>query len=68
MDASSESQDGTVQPLRLKKLTLENVKEIDEMLASLGDYGEVRLVVQHGELRYINKMESFKAGKNETNQ
>jgi len=49
--------------LKLKKLTLEDVKHIDQILASLGDYGEVHLVVQHGELRYINKVESFKAWK-----
>jgi len=36
------------------------------MLASVGEYGEVDLVVQHGELRYINKVESFNVWKNET--
>ncbi len=54
------------QALELKKLTLEQVRTIDEMLASVGEYGEVDLVVQHGELRYINKVESFKVWKNET--
>lgn len=53
------------QTLKLKKLTLEQVKHIDAVLASLGEYGEVHLVVQHGELRYINKVESFKAWKTE---
>ena len=52
--------------LKLKKLTLENVRHIDEILVSLGEYGQVHLVIQHGELRYINKVESFKARKNET--
>jgi hypothetical protein len=47
--------------LQLKKLTLEQVRRIDEILASLGDYGEVHLVVQHGELRYINRVQSYKA-------
>lgn len=51
--------------LSLKKLTAEQVKHIDEVLASLGEYGEVHLVIQHGELRYINKVESFNARKNE---
>lgn len=51
--------------LKLKKLTPEQVKHIDEVLASLGDYGEVHLIMQHGELRYINKVESFNARKNE---
>ncbi|HJR79150.1 MAG TPA: DUF2292 domain-containing protein [Anaerolineales bacterium] len=47
--------------LKLKKLSLEQIKRIDEVLASLCEYGEVHLVVQHGEIRYINKVESFKA-------
>lgn len=60
------SQAGSLsQALKLKKLTLEQVRRIDEVIASLPDYGEVHLIVQHGELRYINKVESFKAWKNE---
>lgn len=54
--------------LNLKKLTLEQVQQLDKLLASLGDYGEVHLVVQHGELRYINKLESYKAWKNDQDQ
>jgi hypothetical protein len=50
--------------VHLKKLTPEQVKRIDEVLDSLDEYGEVRLVIQRGELRYINKVESFKAWKN----
>jgi hypothetical protein len=53
------------QGFKLKKLTPEQVKRIDEVLASVGEYGEVHLVVKNGELRYINKVESFKAWKNE---
>lgn len=49
---------------KYKKLNLEQIKQIDEALASIGDYGEVRLILQHGELRYINKVESQKAWKN----
>jgi hypothetical protein len=52
-----------LQPFKFKKLTLEQIRHIDQVLASLGDYGEVHLVIQHGELRYINKLESFKAWK-----
>jgi hypothetical protein len=60
------SQAGSLsQTLKLKKLTLEQVRRIDEVIASLPEYGEVHLIVQHGELRYINKVESFKAWKNE---
>lgn len=51
--------------LKLKKLDLEQVKHIDEMLASVGEYGEVHLIVQHGELRYINRVESHRAWKND---
>lgn len=47
--------------LRLKTLTSEQVIQIDEVLASLGEYGEVHLIVQKGELRYINRVESYKA-------
>ena len=47
--------------LRLRMLDLQQIKQIDEMLASIGEYGELHLVVQHGELRYINRLESHKA-------
>jgi hypothetical protein len=47
--------------LKLRKLTPQLIEEIDEYLASIGDYGEIRLVVQNGELRYINTMASHKA-------
>lgn len=43
------------------KLTPEHVKQIDEMLAEIGLYGQVQIVVENGELRYINKLESHKA-------
>ncbi len=49
--------------LKLKKLDLDQVRHIDDMLASVGQYGEVHLIVQHGELRYINRVESHKAWK-----
>ena len=51
--------------LNLKKLSLEQIRRIDSLLASLGDYGEIHLIVQHGELRYINKVESYKAWKDD---
>ncbi len=53
--------------LKLRKLDLDQVRDIDEMLASVGDYGEVHLIVQHGELRYINRVESHKAWKGTRN-
>ncbi len=51
--------------LKLKKLTAEQIQQIDDFIASLGEYGEVHLVVQRGQLKYINKMESHKAWKDE---
>ena len=48
--------------LRLVRLTLAQIRRIDDMLVALPDYGEVRLIIQRGELRYINKVESFKVG------
>jgi len=50
--------------IKLKMLDMEQVHRIDEMLDSLGDYGELHLVVQHSELRYINKVESYRASRN----
>ena len=47
--------------LNLRKLDIARVIRIDEMPDSLGDYGEVHLVIQHGQLRYINRVESHKA-------
>jgi len=46
---------------RLKFLTPEQILRIDELLCMVGEYGEVHLIVQKRELRYINKVESFKA-------
>ena len=37
------------------------VKMIDEALAALGDYGELRLVVEKGRLRFIVTQKSFDA-------
>ena len=64
-DHRREEKQGT---LELKKLSLDQIKRIDALLASLGDYGEIHLIVQHGELRYINKVESYKAWKDDDNK
>ena len=45
----------------VKRLTPEQIEEINQYLDSLGEYGEIRLIVQHGELRYINTVASHKA-------
>lgn len=65
MKTDSNKDVGLPQTLKLKKLTVDQVKHIDEVLASLGDYGELHLIIQNGELRYINKVESFSARRNE---
>jgi hypothetical protein len=41
-----------------EKLTVEQVEQIDELLSSLGECGEVHLIVQRGTLKYINRVES----------
>lgn len=46
--------------LRLTKLTREQVKRIDELLSELGEYGELHIIIERGDLRYINKVESYK--------
>lgn len=51
--------------LPLKKLTGQQVEQIDELLSSLEDQGEVRLIVQRGNLKYINKVEKYKSWKTE---
>ena len=62
-DTTSRSTYVSLSGQKFKKLTLEQVKQIDEALASIGDFGEVHLILQHGELKYINKVESQKAWK-----
>lgn len=51
----------SVRKLRLNKLSPEQIEEINEYLTSVGEYGEIRLIVQNGELRYINTVASHKA-------
>jgi hypothetical protein len=63
LDGSNKDDDPS--SLELRKLNLDQIKRIDALLASLGDYGEIHLIVQHGELRYINKVESYKAWKDD---
>ena len=54
-------QPGPDQPLsRLKVLTPAQIQRIDELLNGVGEYGEVHLIVQHSQLRYINQVRSYK--------
>jgi hypothetical protein len=45
----------------LSFLDQRQVEMIDEALAALGDYGELRLVVEKGRLRFIVTQKSFDA-------
>ena len=42
----------------LKVLTLRQIRQIDEALADLGPYAEVKLIKNKGKLRFIQKTES----------
>ena len=58
-DKSSE----TLPILKLKRplsvLGLEHIRQIDDALAELGPFGEVRVIKQRGKLRFIQKVESI---------
>ena len=42
----------------LSVLKLEHIRQIDDALAELGPFGEVRIVKQRGKLRFIQKVDS----------
>jgi hypothetical protein len=42
----------------LSMLKLEHIRQIDDALAELGPFGEVRIIKQRGKLRFIQKVES----------
>ena len=42
----------------LSMLKLEHIRQIDDALAEVGPFGEVRIIKQHGKLRFIQKVES----------
>jgi hypothetical protein len=39
-------------------LKFEHIRQIDDALAELGPFGEVRIIKQRGKLRFIQKVES----------
>jgi hypothetical protein len=43
----------------LKVLNYSQVRRIDQLLSELGSFGELRLIVKNGTLRFIQKLESF---------
>jgi hypothetical protein len=47
--------------IKLQKLTVEQILQIDDLLNGIGEYGKLALVVEHGKLKYINAMTSRKA-------
>jgi len=53
------SMDGNI--YETKFVELHQISMIDEALNSLGDYGEVRLVVEKGRLRFLVTQRSFDA-------
>ena len=57
-----EAQGNTQLPndLRLVKLTREHIQRLDELLAEIGDYGELHIIIEHGDLRYVNEVKSHK--------
>jgi len=64
-DANNSQSPSSSGKLPLKKLTAEQVEQIDQMLESIGDDGEVHVVVQRGQVKYINRVKSHKVRKNE---
>lgn len=44
-----------------KHMEMHQISMIDEALGTLGDYGEVRLIVEKGRLRFIVTQKSYDA-------
>jgi hypothetical protein len=42
----------------LSVLKVEHIRQIDDALAELGPFGEIRIIKQRGKLRFIQKVES----------
>lgn len=62
MDPSEESQRNST--AKAFQLTPDQIKQINDALSSVSEYGEVHLVIQHGMLKYINVLNSHKAWRN----
>ena len=50
----------------INHLTADQVKMIDDAISSIGDFGEVRLVIQRGQLHYLVTQKSFNMRKSRT--
>jgi hypothetical protein len=46
---------------RLRFLTDQEIQLIDELLSSVGEYGEVCLTIKGGKLRFASRTESYDA-------
>jgi hypothetical protein len=57
-DASRETLPVLTLARSLSVLKLEHIRQIDDALAELGPFGEVRIIKQRGKLRFIQKVES----------
>jgi hypothetical protein len=57
-DTSSETLPVLTLDQPLSVLKFEHIKKIDDALAELGPFGEVRIIKQRGKLRFIQKVES----------
>lgn len=51
---------------KVKALTPEQIQQINACLLAIGEYGEIHLIVQRSELRFINKVESYKVVSNDS--
>ena len=58
---SSDGKGRSLSSLQLKRLNEQQIRQIDMALESVGEYGEVHLIVRHGQLKYINRVESHRA-------
>ena len=47
--------------LGLKRLNEQRIRQIDMVLESVAEYEEVHLIVRHGQMKYINRVESHRA-------
>ncbi|HEB63955.1 MAG TPA: hypothetical protein ENJ02_00215 [Chloroflexi bacterium] len=61
MTSSTRTLSQSPRPNKTRFLTPEQVAMVDEALRALGDFGEVRLVVEKGRLRFIVTQKSYDA-------
>jgi len=61
MNSRLTSNEASNQDLDLQILTHEQVAYIDKLLKSVDGYGEIRLIIKKRELKFIQKVESYKA-------